>query len=183
MKTMNNTILLSGSLLLAALLTAACSAPPTSVEKDELVFQVCLRDKSMAAIKQLDLTTVRADKRETEAMLPVGMSIKDQPIFEAIAGRLATVKTTVLSPDKSTWYGFNPPLDVRTDIWSDWQAADYVTRAADPAYKLRHDLDVEKQAGGTEAVKIRYRVMRYRDVLASHALRKIELRHTDFVPC
>ena len=183
MKIMTKTNLLSGSLLLSALTLAACSTPETSVEKDELVFQVCLRDKSMASVKQLDFTLVRAERRETEDAMAVGTSIKQQPIFEAVAGKLATIKTTVLSTDRLTWYGFEPPVSVRTDAWSDWQAADYVTRTEDAAYKLQHDLGVAKEPGGAEAVKIRYRIMRYRDVLATRATRQLEIRHTDFAPC
>jgi hypothetical protein len=183
MKIMTQPLLLSVSLLATALLAAGCSTPAPSVEKDELVFQVCLRDKPMAAVKRLDFTMIHPDRRDTESAMAIGTTTRQQPIFEAAAGKTANVKTTVLSMDRITWYGFEPPVDVRADIWSEWRPADYVTRTDDAPYRLQHDLSVEKRSDGTGAVNIRYRIMRYRDVLAERASRLLEIPHTDFAPC
>ncbi|MDB5777471.1 MAG: hypothetical protein JWP38_3604 [Herbaspirillum sp.] len=177
------TLLLSGSVLLTALLATACSTSKPIQAEDQLEIQVCLRDKAMARAKTLDFTIVHSDKRDTDAALAVGTSVKDQPIFEAATGQLNTIKATILSLDRKTWYAFAPPSGVSVDKWSDWQAAGYVTRSEDPAYQLQHDLSIVKDTGATDAVQIRYRMISYEDWLANNASRRLELRHTDFVPC
>jgi hypothetical protein len=184
---MTKTPLLSCALLLTTLLSTACSTPPPDgpAATDQLVFQVCLRDPPMAKIKQLDFTIVRADKREIEPAMAVGTSVKKQPIFEAVADNFSTIKMTVLSTDRLNWYGLTPPADASLATWSDWQAAAFVSRSEDIAYKLQHDLNFDKETPGNDpgAVKIRYRMMHYKDILSTRALRRIELPHTDFVPC
>jgi hypothetical protein len=174
------------AILFAAFLATACSTTVDGpVATDQLVFQVCLRGKSMADAKQLDFTIVRADKRDIEPAMAVGTSVKQQPVFEAVADHLATVKTTVLSIDRTNWYGFTPPANASLATWSDWQAAAYVSHAEDVAYKLQHDLDFEKETDSKAAgaVQVRYRMMHYKDVLATRASRRLELPHTDFLPC
>jgi hypothetical protein len=174
------------SLLLSALLATACSTTVDGpVATDQLVFQVCLRGKPMANAKQLDFTIVRADKRDIEPAMAVGASLKQQPIFEAVADHFATIKTTVLSIDRTNWYGFTPPANANLAGWTDWQPATYVSHAEDVAYKLQHDLDFQKETdvNATGAVHIRYRMMHYKDMLATRASRRLELPHTDFLPC
>ncbi|MDB5992660.1 MAG: hypothetical protein JWQ10_4063 [Herbaspirillum sp.] len=184
---MTKTPLLSCALLLTALLSTACSTPTRDgpVATDQLVFQVCLRDPSMANTKQLDFTIVRADKREIAPAMAVGTSVKKQPIFEAVADNFSTIKMTVLSTDRLNWYGLTPPSDASLTTWSDWQAAAFASRSEDIAYKLQHDLNFDKETAGNGpgAVKIRYRMMHYKDILAARAVRRIELPHTDFAPC
>jgi hypothetical protein len=176
-------------MLLTALLGAGCATTPDAPAADDrLVFQVCLRDKPMANVKQLDFTIVRTDKRDIEPAMPVGTTVKQQPIFEAVAGDYASIKTTVLSVDRAFWYGFAPAQGAqaaRLGVWSDWQPVDYVSRTEDIAYKLQHDLAFDKQAAGAspESVKIRYTMMHYKDMLAVRASRRLEIPHTDFVPC
>jgi hypothetical protein len=185
----SKTLLLPGSLLLTALLSTGCSTTPDAPAADDrLVFQVCLRDLPMAKVKQLDFTIVRSEKRDIESAMPVGTTVKQQPVFEAVAGDYPSIKTTVLSVDRAIWYGFAPPQGAqaaRLGAWSDWQPVDYVSRTEDIAYKLQHDLAIEKQAAGAnpEAVKIRYTMMHYKDMLAARAARRFDIPHTDFVPC
>ena len=174
---------LSAFLLLTSLLTACATAPDGPAPNDQLIFQVCLRNPPMANLKQLDFTIVRNDKREVEPALAIGTSVKKQPIFEAIADDFRTIKTTVLSTDRSGWYAFENPTGARLDAWSDWQSANYMTRTEDTAYKLEHGLPIEKEASGADAVKIRYRMMHYKDMLAARAARRFELPRDDFAPC
>ncbi|HWZ48041.1 MAG TPA: hypothetical protein VNX00_07470 [Herbaspirillum sp.] len=184
---MTKTPLLSCALLLTALLSTACSTPKPDgpLATDQLVFQVCLRDPSMAKTKQLDFTIVRADKRDIAPAMAVGASVKKQAIFEAVADNFSTIKMTVLSTDRLNWYGFTPPADTNLTTWTDWQAATYVSRSEDIAYKQQHDLNFDKKTddNDTRAIQIRYRMMHYKDILATRAMRRIELPHTDFAPC
>ncbi|RXZ38362.1 hypothetical protein D9O50_02135 [Oxalobacteraceae bacterium CAVE-383] len=188
MTKMSKTLLLPGSLIAAALLCAGCSTTPDApAADDQLVFQVCLRAKSMAATKLLDFTIVRADRRDIEPAMPVGRSVKDQPVFEAVAGSHASIKSTLLSIDRKAWYGFDLPQGsqaARLGAWSDWRPVDYVSRTEDAAYKVQHDLPIEKQADANrEAVKVRFTMMHYKDVLATRASRRLELPRTDLDPC
>jgi hypothetical protein len=184
----SKTLLLPGCLLLTAMLSGCATKPDTPAADDQLVFQVCLRNKAMANTKQLDFTIVRADKREIEPAMAVGATVRGQPIFEAVAGGYASIKTTVLSVDRVVWYGFEPPQGAQTarlGIWSDWRPVDYASRSEDIAYKLQHDLIIDKQPSDASpnAIKVRYTMMHYKDMLASRASRRLEIPHTDFVPC
>jgi hypothetical protein len=188
MTTTSKILLLTGPLFLAALLSACSTTPDAPAPDDQLVFQVCLRAKPMLATKQLDFTIVRADRRDIEPTMSVGKSVKDQPIFEAVAGHYASVKTTLLSLDRKAWYVFDLPQDgqaARLGVWSDWQPVGYVSRSEDAAYKLQHDLAVDRKTADADrdAVKVRFTMMHYKDVLATRASRKLELPRTDFVPC
>src|ERR1700726_764160 len=125
---MTKTPLLSCALLLTALLSTACSTPKPDgpLATDQLVFQVCLRDPSMAKTKQLDFTIVRADKRDIAPAMAVGSSVKKQAIFEAVADNFSTIKMTVPSTARLNWCAFTPPADTNLTPWTDWQAATYV---------------------------------------------------------
>jgi hypothetical protein len=145
---------------------------------------MCLRAKPMLATKRLDFTIVRADRRDIEPSMPVGISVEGQPIFEAVAGDYANIKTTLLSLDGKAWYVFDLPQGAqaaRLGAWSDWQAVGYVSRSEDVAYKLQHDLAVDKQPA--DAVKVRFTMMRYKEMLATRASRRLELPRTDLAPC
>jgi hypothetical protein len=181
---MTKTLLLYASLL-CTLVATGCAGPDGPADNDQLVFQVCLRDSAMAATRRLDFTIIRPDKRDIEPAMAIGTSVKLQPIFEAVAASFPTVRSTVLSIDRTYWYGFEPPKTASLNGWSDWQSADYVSRTTDIAYKLEHGLPIDRAAAGAvpESVKVRYRMMHYKDVLATRASRRLELARTDFVPC
>ena len=190
MTKMSKPRLLTGALMACALLTTACSTVPDGpLSDDQMVFQVCLRAKPMSATRQLDFTIVRTDRRDIEPTMPVGRSVKDQPIFEAVAGGYANIKTTLLSVDRKVWYGFDVPDSESAQaphlgLWSDWQPVGFVSSTEDVAYKLQHGLPVEKQTDDArDAVKVRFTMMHYKDVLATRAMRKLELPRNDFVPC
>jgi hypothetical protein len=179
--------LLSVALFTALSSTGCSTTPDAPAADDQLVLQVCLRDKQMAKTPQLDFTIVRADKRDIEPTMPIGKSVKNQPIFETVASDYASIKTSLLSLDRITWYGFDlsPESAPHLGVWSDWQPASYVSRTEDAAYRLQHDLGIDRQTAGASpnAVKIRYTMMHYKDMLATRASRRIELARTDFPPC
>ena len=133
MTKMSKPRLLTGALMACALLTTACSTVPDGpLSDDQMVFQVCLRAKPMSATRQLDFTIVRTDRRDIEPTMPVGRSVKDQPIFEAVAGGYANIKTTLLSVDRKVWYGFDVPDSESAQaphlgLWSDWQPVGFVS--------------------------------------------------------
>ncbi|HEY4319496.1 MAG TPA: hypothetical protein VGN04_18000 [Herbaspirillum sp.] len=189
MTKMSKIPLLPGALLLSALLATACSTTPDApAPDDQLVFQACLRGQPMLGTRQLDFTFVRPDRRDIEPSMLVGTTTAQQPIFESVEGNYAGIKSTLLSVDRKVWYVFDLPQDAqaaRLGTWSDWRPVGYASSSEDVAYKLQHDLAVDKDAAdhARDAVKVRFTMMHYKDVLATRAMRRLELPKADFEPC
>ena len=170
--------------LLAMAITACSSAAPdTDAGQDQLVLQVCLRDPAKAGLKQIDITAVQADNRDTGLAMAIGTTTRQQTVLETDPGPIDAGTTVMLTLDRIIWYAYTPPYVPARAAWSEWQPASFVTPSEDPAYKLQHGMLIERNLAGKEAVQIRYRMMGYHELLAARSARHFQIPRTDFVPC